>query len=384
MNSAKRVRLTKYFGFCVLAAAIFLLPGAARAVDVSVDCDASGSINAALAPLDLQGPHTITVTGTCVENVGIFDRERVTIQAPEGQTATINPGGGVVVLVSRSHNINLNRLVITGGFFGMILEEGSQVVMESTTIANNARAGVTVFAESTLALSSSSVRDNGRNGIVVVAGSGLELNGNVTVESNGQSGVHILDSSWAGIFGNIIQNNGAFGVFVFHMANLLLVDNTIVGNGATGVRVSETSHGELRGNTIRNNGAAEPSSPGGLMLTEQGEAFIEGGNDISNNTGPGVLVTANSTLSSLGGNTITNNTAGGVSLLRQSLGQFFAADTISGNGGANFACDTTSQAAGDLTGVTKIRCMRIERELGPPRPGRILDFPYHRGRGRRP
>ena len=107
------------------------------------------------------------------------------------------------------------------------------------------------------------------------------------------------------------------------------------------------------------------------MLSEGGEAFIEGGNDISNNTGPGVLAFTHGTLSSLGGNTINNNTAEGVLLRRQSVGQFFAADTISGNGAANLACDTTSLAAGNLTGVTNIKCKEIERELGPPRPGHI-------------
>ena len=111
------------------------------------------------------------------------------------------------------------------------------------------------------------------------------------------------------------------------------------------------------------------------MLSEGGEAFIDGGNDISNNTGPGVLVFTHATLSSLGGNTISNNTQEGVLLRRQSVGQFFAPDTISGNARPNLACDTTSLAAGDLTGVTNIRCMNIERALGPPRPGHILDLP---------
>ncbi len=376
MKSARSFRLSNSLGFGMLAAAIFLLPGSARGTDVNVDCDMGGSINTALAGLDLVGPHTITVTGTCVEEVGIISRERVTIQAPEGQTATIAPGGGFAVSVSRSQDITLSRLVLTGGFFGLFLEQGSKVAMDSSIIENNAANGVFLFAGSTLFLSSSSVRGNSGNGIVVVAGSMLDLRGGATVDNNGQSGLLLLDNSEAGVFDSSIQNNGGFGVLVFNTTNLILAGNTIVGNGSTGVRVTSASHAEIIANTIRNNGAADPSSPGGVVLSEQGEAFIEFGNDISNNTGPGVLVTANSTLSSLGGNTITNNTAEGVNLRRQSIGQFFAADTISGNGGANLACDTTSLAAGDLAGVSNIRCMRIERELGPPRPGRITDLPY--------
>ena len=182
----------------------------------------------------------------------------------------------------------------------------------------------------------------------------------------------MANGSFANIFGDTIQNNGGFGVLAFHTSTYQLAGSTVVGNGSTGVKVQETSHAEILGNIIRNNGAADPSSPGGVGLSEGGEAFIEEGNDISNNTGPGVLVMTHGTLSSLGGNTISNNTAQGVSLRRQSVGQFFAADTISGNGGPDLACDTTSLAAGDLTGVTNINCKEIERALGPPRPGHIM------------
>ena len=379
----QRIGTGKVFGLWIVVGAILLLPGSARAADVNVDCNAGGSINGALAGLDLVGPHTITVTGTCAEQVAILSRARVTIQAPEGETATINGGGGIALLVSRSHNIVFRRLAITGGFFGLLLEQGSQAEVESSTIENN-QFGVFAFASSTLFVSSTNVRDNGVSGATAVAGSMMALAPEVTVEHNGQ-GVAITDTSAAGVFNSTIQNNAGFGIVLTRASNLILGGNTIVGNGAAGVRVSQTSHAEIFANTIRNNGAADPSSPGGLVLTEQGEAFIGGGNDplgniggndISNNTGPGIFVGTNSTLSSTGSNTITNNTAEGVNLRRQSVGQFFAADTISGNGGPNLACDTTSLAAGELAGVTNIKCMRIERELGPPRPGRITDLPY--------
>ncbi len=375
MYSVTVFRLIERFNLLILMAALFLAPGSAQATNVNVNCDTGGSINAALAGLDLVGPHTISVTGTCAEQVGILGRERVTIQAPEGQTATINAGGGVALFVSRSHNVVLRRLVLTGGFAGLFLREGSQAAVESLTLENN-QYGAGVFANSTLFISSSSVRNNGIFGVFVVASSMTELTTDVAVEQNGDAGVAILDTSAGGVFNSIIRNNHGLGILLLRASNLILGGNTIVGNGATGLRVSETSHAEMSANTIRNNGGGDPSSPGGLMLTEQGEAFLEGGNDISNNTGPGVFASANATFSSGGGNTIINNTAEGVSLKRQSVGQLFAADTISGNGGPNLACDTTSLAAGELTGVSNIRCMRIERELGPPRPGRITDLAY--------
>ncbi len=350
-------------------ATIFLLPGAAWATNVSVNCDTGGSINAALSGLDLEGPHTITVTGTCHESVAIVDRERLTIQAPGGQTATIvSDPFDVAIFILRSRSIFLRRLVLTGGSVGLFVQR-SEVQVNGSTIQNNSDVGVFVNQLSSLQFGSNIVQNNG-DGITVAQTSRANINGG-TVQNNAGSGITLANSSAANIGGVTIQNNGGFGVFAFHTSSFQMFGSTIVGNGSTGVRVQETSHGEIVGNIIRNNGAADPSSPGGVVLSEGGEAFIEGGNDISNNTGPGVLAFTHGTLSSLGGNTINNNTAEGVLLRRQSVGQFFAADTISGNATANLACDTTSLAAGDLTGLTNFRCMNIERVLGPPRPGHI-------------
>jgi len=350
-------------------ATILLLPGAAWATNVSVDCNAGGSINAALSGLDLEGPHTITVTGTCHESVAIVDRERLTIQAPGGQTATIvSDPFDVAIFILRSRSIFLRRLVLTGGSVGLFVQR-SEVQVNGSTIQNNSDVGVFVNQLSSLQFGSNIVQNNG-DGITVAQTSRANINGG-TVQNNAGSGITLANSSAANIGGVTIQNNGGFGVFAFHTSSFQMFGSTIVGNGSTGVRVQETSHGEIVGNIIRNNGAADPSSPGGVVLSEGGEAFIEGGNDISNNTGPGVLAFTHGTLSSLGGNTINNNTAEGVLLRRQSVGQFFAADTISGNAAANLACDTTSLAAGDLTGLTNFRCMNIERVLGPPRPGHI-------------
>ena len=107
----------------LLAAVVFLLPSAVWATTVSVDCNAGGSINTALSGLDLQGPHTITVTGTCVEQVDISDRERLTIQAPGGQIATIMSDAldGVPVFIFRWRSIVLRRLVLTGGSAGLFI-----------------------------------------------------------------------------------------------------------------------------------------------------------------------------------------------------------------------------------------------------------------------
>lgn len=365
----------------VLASTLWLGPSTARAVDVSVDCDSGGSLQAAINSLDLQGYHTITVTGTCHQRVNIIDRERVTIQAPEGMTAIIvSPVAGVgnVMSVFGSRAISLLRLVITGGRNGVVVGRLSEVVMGEVTVENNARTGISADG-SVLSLGPAVVIQN--NGLVGISTADVRLiltgdpEAPNIIQGHGLRGLSLFEGTSATLRGqNIIQNNGDFGVGVFHNSVIELNRATVQGNGQTGVQVSETSHAELIGNVIRENGASGPERSG-VRITENAEVFLDGGNEISNNQGPGVLVDADATVSSLGNNTISNNTQEGVRLQRQSLAQFFAADSIFGNGGANLSCDTTSLVAGDLTGVTNIKCMKIERELGPPRPGRLHELP---------
>ena len=63
---------------------LFLFAATLHATNVTVDCTGAPatftSINAAMATLDVTGPHTITVIGTCTENVNVSGRDRLTIQ----------------------------------------------------------------------------------------------------------------------------------------------------------------------------------------------------------------------------------------------------------------------------------------------------------------
>jgi hypothetical protein len=146
----------------------------------------------------------------------------------------------------------------------------------------------------------------------------------------------------------------------------------IANNGWAGVRIAETSHAETGGNVITGNGgAADAELTGGLIVSENSDAYV-GTSTIVNNTGPGILATTHATLSLLADHAISGNSEEGVSLKRLAVGQFLGAGTIASNADADLACDTTSLAQGDLGGVQEIRCARIEREHGPPRPGRIL------------
>ena len=73
-------------------------------------------------------------------------------------------------------------------------------------------------------------------------------------------------------------------------------DGTISNNTGLGVHCGGTSHCEFAGN-IHING----NGKGGIEIVEHSDASLDGGLDISTNTGTGVLVDQSSSLTSLGG-----------------------------------------------------------------------------------
>jgi len=82
-------------GYVFTATASLAWPTApAYGTNVIVDCSGANktafhSINDALNTLDLIGPHIITVSGVCHENVALTQRDRLTIQTGSERYATI-------------------------------------------------------------------------------------------------------------------------------------------------------------------------------------------------------------------------------------------------------------------------------------------------------
>ena len=395
--------------FVVVLSCVFLgtFPLLAPATDVAVNCPGD-SLNDAVALLDPVGPHTITVTGTCEEIVNIISLERVTIQAPEGQTATIAPPAGIALRIVNSRDINLVRLTITGARRGIQLERASSVFLSGCTVENNATYGIQVLDGSHLTMESSTVQDTGFRGINVEGGT-ITINGNVQILRNsiglrlsGAQGTLIGPAADAG---NLIADNTLAGLVVNYASSLTLGGkNTIQNNGEIGIQLAAGSgallygqvdefnnplmpviEGHTRGGItlfasasayiagpleIRNNGGIGSPDQAGVYVSDGSSVYIFEGVRITNNLAPGILAEPTGTVE-LFQTTVSNNTGGGVKLLRMSMGKFDGGNTVRGNGGADVSCDGTSLVAGDLTGVGSFDCRRIERALGPPRPGRV-------------
>lgn len=377
------------FKFLAGSLCLGLLSGAALGQAV-VDCSggtpgAFTSINAALASLPAAGPNSVSVVGTCHENVVFVGRSDLTIFG--NPTATVVPGNanGHLLAINSSTRIGIQNITFDGGR-GVIVDENSKVDFTSITVQNSAGIGITSLdsqvhiADSTVQnsvrsgisigggafyidsdVTGTSVINNGRSGVAVLTGH-LILNGGDGVtpgtqnvfSNNGLSGVEVASTGEADISGDnrILNNHGQFALLVLNGSSVLMTEGTINSNSGLGVHCGGTSHCEFGGNTqIDSNGT------GGIEVVEHSDASLDGGLDISGNTGNGVLVDQSSSLTSLGGNTINNNSDDGILLNNLSALKFTAAvDTITGNTNDSLECANGSLVIGNISTLKKKKC----------------------------
>jgi hypothetical protein len=97
----------------VAALAALAVPQA-QAADVNVNCNAKGSIQAALASLSLYGPNTITIHGTCTEYVDIQQFDHLTIVG-KNNAAIVAPSNSTYTLnIRSSRDVVLRNLTVRG------------------------------------------------------------------------------------------------------------------------------------------------------------------------------------------------------------------------------------------------------------------------------
>lgn len=415
-----RNRVTTYFLFLLplLVAMSLARPASSQDLNIKVDCGDKGqSVTQALKFARGQ-PITITVTGTCNENV-VVNQPHVTLLTTDG--AVINgPDATQAAILVIADGVTINGLAITGGISGVIAANGSQrlnivncdvhdtairgivigngseAVVNHCTVHNNTQ-GIGAYLHSSLSVINSVISNNTDAGIQLVHGStgyigslfNETLGGN-TIENNGASGIHVAGGSFAGIVNNIITHNGtnpnpnpsssvgdccaAFGqngIGVFEAGVNIAGGNVISDNGAFGIEMRNSNaligqgdafpHGGPI-NVITGNGAS-PNAPanGGAGLLLIGSSVVLRGATITNNTGPGVSVGLGSNLQVVGGLLGTNLAVSGNSNdgIRVFLGGRLLLEdphlSVSGNSGFDLDCfGTTAAVAGNVAGVPRI------------------------------
>jgi parallel beta-helix repeat protein len=214
-----------------------------------VNCNTGGSVQSAVNAA-LPGD-SISVTGTCNENVLIRnDKQRIALDG-NSQTATINgPNSSSPTLNVRGKGIVIQGFSITGGLDGVHVNRGSNASINNNNIHNTGRNGISVTEVAFASITNNVIENNPGDGILVRESSSARIGFNSetdtvananTIQTNGGSGVVVELSASAAIVGNTISSNTNHGVEVINASGVFTASNQMSGNGQAGVRVGDFS-----------------------------------------------------------------------------------------------------------------------------------------------
>jgi hypothetical protein len=326
----------------------FLMAGQASATDVFVDCSGSTrntfhSINDAIDSLDLVGPHTIWVSGTCKENVVIGQRDRLTIQGKGGYATIENAADPayITLLIYGSRNITLNQLVIKGGSQGVYVTHSSNaVILQNSTVQNSLGDGIDTDMASMLHLENVTVQNNAGTGIWLSNSSHMLLgtypNQRIRISGNGANGIDVDGSDIQLNWGVLtVENNGGAGVNLnggrLQFYGGSATNPAVIQNNHTGINLNAAASVTMWGGFhIHNNGSTGINAQGGSSLVfwqttdDQGKSAFT---TIDGHSTVGISLNQSSSAQLIGAHVIRSNgslsadsgTRGGISLEGASL-----------------------------------------------------------------
>ncbi len=301
---------TAYVRLTICLFLVSLVP--AYATDLTVNCQAKkdNSIQSALDSLSKQGPHTITVSGTCNEAVLIEKFDDLTLVTTTG--ASINdptpsvPDDNTVVTIVGSRLVELEGFTINGGFSGLACFAHSSCIFLNNTIQGASDFAVLIGRQTTATLVQNTIQNSAGGlqvhfgGAEVVVFGGTIQNITSTTDENdpnflGYPAVQVDIDGLLRLVRNgvggpqvVIQNNTFDGITANLNSTLFLQGNStqISNNGGSGISLDRGAVAEIRnGNQIHNSGGT------GVVVGESSFVFVGGGASFSGNTG-GDLVCA--------------------------------------------------------------------------------------------
>jgi len=238
--------------FTLIMVFAMALSAYAQGSNPKVNCNGGGplsTINGALKLLNPQGPNTITVSGTCKENVLIQSFDRLTLIANPGASINDASGGTIpVVDIEDSHSVTLNGFTINGGADGIDCSAASVCYLQANTIQSSlGQQGVGVGGGSRAFLNGNTIQNNTLRGLTVNAGAQVFSNsdtfsGNTSAAIVANSGAYLIAT------GSSILNNGSdgsAGIVATDHATLRLISCTISGNKADGVDLQHGSESAI-------------------------------------------------------------------------------------------------------------------------------------------
>jgi parallel beta-helix repeat protein len=221
---------------------------------------ATSSLQSAINAAQTGSP--LTVIGTCNENV-LVDNDKIRVFFDGNGVATIHGTDPTKpALDIRGKAIFIGGFTVTGAGDGIVVQRGSNVVLDGNVVENTGGSGIVVNQLAFAVVTNNTIRNNAEDGIVVADSASAHIGFNNdsemvaspnVIQGNGGFGVVVGRSASARIIGNTISENTEGGVMVVRKSHADIASNTMNGNSGDGVLVSDNSTvslGEDSGSTI--------------------------------------------------------------------------------------------------------------------------------------
>ena len=288
----------------------------------------------------IQGTQSVYIYGLNVSNsagdgIVVSDSRNITL---DSCTSSGNSGNGLQVYGLSDVYVSSNGALDHNGDAGIRINDNSFVSLVAWSgpidISYNNSAGLYAARSTFTGLGNTTISNTS-------SGWGVDLRGGATgnfgsafgptiIQSNPMGGVSLQEgaeiSFWNfGGSSNIIQSNGPFGVKAGLGSQVTFYDgNQITDHSGPGVDVYANSQVYLWGhNQVLRNGTTVDPASAGIRIDGNSQLFMRNG-EVSQNNGPGVLALVNSSLD-------------------------FTGVTFNGNTGGVVTCDSTATMVSDLT-----------------------------------
>ena len=362
----------------------------ARSIPVSVDCSAGESLNRALSKLDKKTSYTVSVNGTCAEYVHVLGFENLTLKGLSGAkllqppTGAGNLGNDVLFIESSqsvtvqgfsiqadtttvsavgighgSTDIRLRNLTVTGGTFGIIVFENSQVSIAYITAQDPGYTTLGIYDSSDVHVEHSVFQDStGAPWHVGIALGAAHITMYATTIRNMQVGIDaesgsIVDLLYSSSYYPLI---GPTDVTIENSAGTNYDGVTVNGGAVLNVQGAKL--------VIIQPGQSWGGTTGGVLVSDGSKLVAANGNllSITGSYGHGIIVLNNSH-ATLGAITLTGSGHGGLVAANLSSIDVAASTGLSsvGGNGVDLFCDSQSVITGsaNIAGAPRAQCANL-------------------------
>jgi hypothetical protein len=241
---------------CVLFlfVALWATSQSAQAANLTVNCDKKETIHQALrllAAINPEGPNTISVSGSCKENVLVQSFDRLTLTTKRGASISDRSKGTLAVVdIEDSHSVTLKGFTINGGGDGIACETASVCYLQANTVQSSlGQQGVVVGNGSQAFLNGNTIQNNTQRGLTVNEGAQVFSNGDTFI-GNTSAAIVANSGTYLSAIGCSVTNNGSdgsAGIVASDRSTLRLISCTISGNKADGVDLQHSSEARFDG-----------------------------------------------------------------------------------------------------------------------------------------